>query len=102
MHVSIKSVLALTSVAVLSIATCTFSAPQTKTAPNPCAGENFYHGQMTDEEVFSEFRGSVFRIETTNESGTGYLIDSNRGYVLTAFHVVKSAYQNASATINAT
>jgi len=82
---------------------------QASTSTNPCIGENFYHAKMDKEEVFSEFEGAVFRIWTTRRSesdpltvGTAFLIDLQRGYALTAFHVVDAALNDAGISIQAT
>jgi outer membrane protein OmpA-like peptidoglycan-associated protein len=75
---------------------------------NPCVGETFYHASMGKQEVFSDFEGSVFRIWTLKDQeseprtlGTAFLIDSQRGYVLTAFHVVEPAVTSPGVTIYA-
>jgi S1-C subfamily serine protease len=46
----------------------------------------------------SEFKGSILRlqVEGSLDSGTGYLIDSVNGYIITAFHVVESATPNTT------
>jgi tetratricopeptide (TPR) repeat protein len=61
---------------------------------DPCARESFYHDPMTDDQVYHDFKPSVLRLNVEgSDTGTGYVIDADRGFVLTAFHVVKDAYQ---------
>ena len=80
---------------------------------DPCVGKSFYHARMNAQQVFLEFTGAVFRIQAKKEKakpgakpkvefGTGFLIDARQGYVLTAYHVVRDAFENPPATIEAT
>lgn len=89
------------SLAVLSLVLASVAVPPAKGEEprNPCAAETFYHAPMSREEIFAEYAASVFRLEVrpTGDAterpivGTAYLIDANRGYVLTAYHVVSDA-----------
>ena len=57
-----------------------------------CSTVNFEPGGMDETALRDEFKPSVLRIQVQgqDDSGTGYLIDNVHGYVITAFHVVKS------------
>jgi Trypsin-like peptidase domain len=57
-----------------------------------CSNANFQPGEMNETSLTSEFKGSVLRLQIPGslDSGTGYLVDSINGYVITAFHVVAS------------
>ena len=58
-----------------------------------CRHANFEPPQLTPGALKDEFRNAVVRLQVGGEadSGTGYLIDSSRGYIVTAFHVVAAA-----------
>ena len=83
------------------------SAAGPETPRNPCAAETFYHAKLDRQEIFAEFTASVFRLEVRPTGapsdeptvGTGYLIDAERGYVLTADHVVSGAAGSPKSTI---
>ena len=53
---------------------------------------NFEPTGMSEGTLTSEFKGSILRLQTSGsqDSGTGYLIDSTQGYLITAFHVIAS------------
>lgn len=59
---------------------------------DPCGRETFFHATMQKDEIGQDFTDAVLRITAGDKTGTGYVIDSARGYVLTAFHVVDEAY----------
>ena len=60
---------------------------------------NFYPAPQTKEAIFDEFEGAVLRLESGEEQGTGYLVDSNYGYTFTAAHVVKASIKNSEISI---
>ncbi len=78
--------------------------PQSAPA-NLCENETFYDAPMTEEEIYLELSRSVLRIEGHKNgravSGTGYLIDTDRGYILTALHVVRDEFGNRQLTARA-
>lgn len=56
----------------------------------PCG--NFQPGTMSTAKIRTDFDGAILHLRLDGEpSGTGYLIDSERGYILTASHVVANA-----------
>jgi len=59
----------------------------------PCEKVSFVPGSMDEGLLTTEFKSSILRLQVpgSSNSGTGYLIDSNQGYIITAFHVVASA-----------
>ena len=89
-------------------------AQSTVVSANPCDGNNFYRPTLNDGDPFSpEIEAAVLRLVVTGprgstsedkviENGTGYLIDKNNGYVLTAAHVVSHAFDRPPARIRAT
>src|SRR5690242_13629911 len=51
--------------------------------------DNVECSELKDQDILDRFGGAVLRIDSAdNDVGTGFLIDSMRGYVLTAGHVV--------------
>ena len=66
----------------------------------PCG--NFEPGAMNLSQLQSEFEGAILRLQTegSSSSGTGYLIDSARGYILTALHVVSSGTPTVGLVVN--
>jgi len=61
-----------------------------------CSNANFEPGAMSETSLKSEFKSAVMRLQVpgSTDSGTGYLIDSVNGYIITAFHVVQTAQAN--------
>ncbi|HEV2102009.1 MAG TPA: tetratricopeptide repeat protein [Candidatus Acidoferrum sp.] len=94
--------------ALVALAGAVWGVMQDPQAPksNPCEQEVFYHAPMTDQEIYLEFSRAVFRIEGHKDGepvvGTGYLIDTEQGYVLTALHVVRDDFNNRALVIRAT
>lgn len=95
----------------LFLVTWSAAFPATTERPrNPCAAETFYHAKVDSEDIFAEYAGSVFRLEVLSSQdtaedptvGTAYLIDTDRGYVLTAYHVVSGADKNPQGQISGT
>lgn len=76
-------------------------------AQTPCKDANFLPGTMDVNSLNSEFKGAILRLQmppigesrTPGESGTGFLIDSVNGYVITAYHVVKLANQETQIDV---
>jgi len=58
-----------------------------------CRTANFEPGPISPGDIYGEFKNAVVRLQVQGgtDSGTGYLIDASRGYIVTAFHVVKAA-----------
>jgi tetratricopeptide (TPR) repeat protein len=53
---------------------------------------------MGDDLIIKELTGAVFRLQTSDsQSGTAYLIDGERGYLITAYHVVQGAFKTPSS-----
>lgn len=44
---------------------------------------NFEFSHLTNEQIYSQFEGAILRIEAGTQVGTGFLINSKQGYVLT-------------------
>lgn len=64
--------------------------------------KSFVRSSMTKEQIYERYAGAVLRIQNEESKGTGYLIDSDKGYVLTAAHVVDPALKNPALPISAT
>jgi len=66
-----------------------------------CSSANFEPGPMSESSLTSEFKGAILRLQVPGspDSGTGYLIDSVNGYVITAFHVIESARPGTSIDV---
>jgi S1-C subfamily serine protease len=65
---------------------------------------NFEPQPMGTNEIINEFGGAVFRLENKDplDTGTGYLIDSIQGYVLTAAHVVRDSVADPRILVKGT
>jgi tetratricopeptide (TPR) repeat protein len=96
----------LTAVLMLCGGACGAAQNQVALDGDPCEQEVFYHAPMTDQEIYLEFGRAVFRIEGHKGgmpvAGTGYLIDTEQGYLVTALHVVRDDFENHSLVIKAT
>jgi hypothetical protein len=66
-----------------------------------CIKTNFEPGKSSKVGLTSEFQGAVLRLKASEagDSGTGYLIDSTNGYVITASHVVASSPPGTSIEV---
>lgn len=53
--------------------------------------DDFTPAMQTDQNIYQEYEGAVLHLTAGSEQGTGFLIDSARGYVLTAAHVTTGA-----------
>jgi len=61
---------------------------------------NFQPGTMSTAKIRTDFDGAILHLRLDGKpSGTGYLIDTDRGYILTASHVV--VYAGAKGKITA-
>lgn len=83
---------------------CNFSACFGR---DPCLDETFERARLTREQIYQDFTGAIFRISVTSAgtalaTGTGYLIDSETGYTLTARHVLDRYFETSGASIEAT
>jgi hypothetical protein len=63
---------------------------------------NFEFSPMSDLNIYDQFERAVLRLKVRNQVGTGFLIDSQRGFILTAAHVIEPAIANPSVEILAT
>ena len=70
--------------------------------------EGFRPPRLTSDNLYREFEDAILHLKTTTDRsiGTGYLIDSAHGYVLTASHVIHDAgtlelYATRKSTPNA-
>ncbi|WKN46530.1 S1 family peptidase [Tunicatimonas pelagia] len=52
--------------------------------------------------VRQQFSRSILRLECGGKSGTGFIIDKENGYVITAYHVIKNAIEGSKSGINGT
>lgn len=61
---------------------------------------NFQPGSMSLVELKSQYRGAIFHLKIDGQpSGTGFLIDSEHGYLLTASHVVAALNEKPKLTV---
>ncbi len=63
----------------------------------PC--RNFELPELGKDFIYLNYASAVLRIQSGDESGTGYLIDSTRGYVITAAHVIKASLDDPTVAI---
>lgn len=63
---------------------------------------NFEMPVLGKDLVYSLYRNAAVRIVSGDQVGTGYLIDAQRGYVITAGHVVQPSLDDKTIPITAT
>jgi trypsin-like peptidase len=66
-----------------------------------CNGVNFEPGSMNETSLSNEFKNAIVRLQVpgSSDSGTGYLIDSENGFILTAFHVIQGVPAGSSIDV---
>src|SRR5258708_23306942 len=70
--------------------------------PETNACDLFEFSKLNDQFIFSQYEGAVLRITAGKHVGTGFLIDAQQGYVLTAAHVVEEGLDDPSLDIETT
>lgn len=60
---------------------------------------NFELPDLGKDFIYMNYSSAVLRIQSGDEAGTGYLIDAERGYVITAAHVVDASLKDPSVPI---
>ena len=49
---------------------------------------NFELDRLSPDSIDTQFSGAIIKLTTSDGSGTGYLVDAEHGYILTAAHVI--------------
>lgn len=80
-----------------------FLSAQPAVAQNVCGPFSFPRipADSFDSLFFTQYRDAFLQINLEDSQGTGFIIDSGRGYVLTARHVVRLAVSDKTKAIYA-
>jgi serine protease Do len=61
---------------------------------------NFELPELGKDFIYLNYANAVLRLQSGDEAGTGYLIDADRGYVITAAHVIEASLKDPSVPIS--
>ncbi len=59
----------------------------------------FHHNRQTVEALLNQYKPALLRLTVGKMYGTGFLVDQRRGYVMTAYHLIKPTIMNKTLKI---